>query len=169
MVGSLLPKLVEISVSSFFLLFETDRSDFINFRVTVRLIYAHPLIWAPKPKFVAEKYLGQIYYDDVIMGAMASQITSLTIVYSILYSDAYQRNHQSGASLACVQGIHRGPVNSPHKWPVTRKMFPFHDVIMLVPVLLAITECLMHVVVLLSRIKRDNTMLENNAFLWGLR
>ena len=26
-------------------------------------------------------------------------------------------------------GIHRGPVNSPHKWPVTRKMFPFDDVI----------------------------------------
>ena len=35
-------------------------------------------------------------------------------------------------SLAFVQGIHRGPVNSPHKWPVTRKMFPFHDVIMFV-------------------------------------
>ena len=30
----------------------------------------------------------------------------------------------------CVRGIHRGPVNSPHKWPVTRKMFPFDDVIM---------------------------------------
>ena len=29
-----------------------------------------------------------------------------------------------------VRGIHRGPVNSPHKWPVTRKMFPFDDVIM---------------------------------------
>ena len=34
------------------------------------------------------------------------------------------------ASLAFVQGIHRGPVNSPHKGPVTRKMFPFDDVIM---------------------------------------
>ena len=39
--------------------------------------------------------------------------------------------HQSPASLAFVWGIHRGPVNSPHKWPVTRKMFPFDDVIML--------------------------------------
>ena len=29
-----------------------------------------------------------------------------------------------------MRGIHRGPVNSPHKWPVTRKMFPFDDVIM---------------------------------------
>ena len=68
---------------------------------------------------------------DVIMGTLASQITSLTIVYSTVYSDADQRNHQSSASLAFVQGIHRGPVYSPHKWPVTRKMFPFDDVIML--------------------------------------
>ena len=64
------------------------------------------------------------------MGAMASQITSLTIVYSTVYSGADQRKHQSPASLAFVLGIHREPVNSPHKWPVTRKMFPFDDVIM---------------------------------------
>ena len=44
--------------------------------------------------------------------------------------DADQRKHQSSASLAFVPGIHRWPVNSPHKWPVTRKMFPFDDVIM---------------------------------------
>ena len=58
------------------------------------------------------------HYDDVIMGAMASQITSLTIVYSTVYSGADQSKHQSSASLAFVWGIHRGPVNSPHKWPV---------------------------------------------------
>ena len=68
---------------------------------------------------------------DVIMGATASQITSLTIVYSTVYSGADQRKHQRSASLAFVWGIHRGPVNSPHKWPVTRKMFPFDGVIML--------------------------------------
>ena len=62
------------------------------------------------------------------MGAIASQITSLTIVYAIVYSDADQRKHQSSASLAFVWGIRRGPVNSPHKWPVTRKMFPFDDI-----------------------------------------
>ena len=66
------------------------------------------------------------HYTDVIMGEIASQITSLTIVYS----DADQRKHQCSASLVFVWGIHRGPVNSPHKWPVTRKMFPFDDVIM---------------------------------------
>ena len=66
------------------------------------------------------------------MDAIASQITSLTIVYSIVYSEAEadERKHQSSASLAFVRRIHRGPVNSPHKWPVTRKMFPFDDVIM---------------------------------------
>ena len=64
------------------------------------------------------------------MDKVASQITSLTIVYLTVYSDADQRKHQSSASLAFVWGIHRGPVNSPHKWPVTRKMFPFDDVIM---------------------------------------
>ena len=65
------------------------------------------------------------HYGDFIMGAIPSQITSLTIVYSTVYSDADQRKHQSSASLA-----YRGPVNSPHKWPLTRKMFPFDDVIM---------------------------------------
>ena len=72
------------------------------------------------------------HYDDVIMGTIASQIASLTIVYSTVYSGADQSKHQSSASLAFVWGIHRGPVNSPHKWPVTRKMFPFDDVIMIV-------------------------------------
>ena len=68
--------------------------------------------------------------NDVIMSAMASQITSLTIVYSTLYSGADQRKHQSSAPLAFVRGIHRWPANSQHKGPVMRKMFPFDDVIM---------------------------------------
>ena len=70
------------------------------------------------------------HYSDVIMSAMASQITSLAIVHSTVYSGAEQRKHQSSTSLTCVRGIHRSPVNSPHKWPVTRKMFPFDDIIM---------------------------------------
>ena len=62
-------------------------------------------------------------YNDVIFGAMESQIISLTIVYLTVYSGAYQRRHQSSASLAFVRGMHRWPVNSPHKWRVTRKCF----------------------------------------------
>ena len=70
------------------------------------------------------------HYGDVIMGTIASQITSLAIVFSTVYFDADQRKHQGSASLAFVRGIHRRPVNSPHKWPVTRELFPFGDVIM---------------------------------------
>ena len=65
------------------------------------------------------------HYGDVIMGTMVSQITSLTIVYSTVYLGADQRKHQSSTSLALVRGE-----SSSHKWPVTRKMFPFDDVIM---------------------------------------
>ena len=63
------------------------------------------------------------HYSDVIIGAMASQITSLTIVYSTVCSGADQRKHQSSASLAFARGIHRWPVNSPYKGPVTRNFF----------------------------------------------
>ena len=41
-----------------------------------------------------------------------------------------QLNLKEYISLVFVWGIHRGPVNSMHKWPVTWKMFPFDDVIM---------------------------------------
>ena len=71
-----------------------------------------------------------IHFNDVIMSAMASQISGVSIVSSIVGSGADQRKHQSSASLAFAQGIHRWPLNSPHKRPVTRKMFPFDNVIM---------------------------------------
>ena len=69
-------------------------------------------------------------YSNVIMNAMVLKIPSLTIVNSTVYSGANQRKHQSSASLAFVRGIHRSPMNSPHKGPVTRKMFLHEDVIM---------------------------------------
>ena len=87
-------------------------------------------IYSEKRKSKMKMISTILHYGDVIMGTMPSQITSLTIVYSTVYSSADQRKHQSSASLAFVGGIHRGPVNSPHKWPVTQKMFPFDDVIM---------------------------------------
>ena len=89
----------------------------------------HYIIWCFMSRFLSMAEIG-LHYDDVTMGGMASQITSLTIVYSTVYSVADQRKHQSPASLAFVRGIHRGPVNSPHKWLVTRKLFPFDDVIL---------------------------------------
>ena len=53
------------------------------------------------------KYMCVFHYSNVIMGTMASQITSITIVYSTVYSGADQREHQRSASLAFVRGIHR--------------------------------------------------------------
>ena len=102
----------------------------------VNPVLCYYTIWCLLPGHKATShYLNQcwfVHYDDVIMGAMASQITSLMIVYSTVYSDADQRKHQSSVSLAFVRGIQRRPVDSLHKWPVTQKMFPFHDVIMLI-------------------------------------
>ena len=77
-----------------------------------------------------KEYKDALHYSDAIMGTMASQIISLTIVYSTVYSSVDHRKHRSSASLAFVRGIHRCPVNSPHKWPVTRKMLPYDNVIM---------------------------------------
>ena len=89
---------------------------------------------SPRPimrmAFSCHDAMMSFHYNDVIMCAIASPITSLTIVYSTVYSDADQRKLYSPASQALVRGIPRGPLNSPHKWPVTRKMFPFDDVIM---------------------------------------
>ena len=73
--------------------------------------------------------IGIVHYSDVIVVEIYSQITSLMFVYSTVYSGADQRKHQNSVSLASVWGIHQWPVNSLHKWPVTRKMFPFDDVI----------------------------------------
>ena len=81
-----------------------------------------------------------LHYIDVIMGAVVSQITSLMVVFSTVYFGTDQIKWQSSASLAFVRGIHRLPVNSPHKGPVTQKMFPFEGVIMTVLPLLRISH-----------------------------
>ena len=88
------------------------------------LITMQKVAWLP-----CQKYASQ-YYIDVIMSAMAPQITGVSMVCSIVCSGADQRKHQSSGSLAFARGIHRWPVNSPHKGSVTRKMCPLDDVIM---------------------------------------
>ena len=61
----------------------------------------------------------QKHYSDVIMGAMErSNNRRLSFC-----SGAVQRKYRSSASLTFLRGIHRSPVNSPHKGPVTRKCF----------------------------------------------
>ena len=101
---------------------------------------------------IRPQWVKAVFHNDVIMSAVASQITSVSIVCSTVYSSADRRKHQSSASLTfvrgihrrpmdsphkgpvtqkmLVRGIHRWPLNSPHKRPVTREMFPFDNVIM---------------------------------------
>ena len=104
--------------------FEKDLSDNFN---PGTLLTAVVFKWVPRTFLTSNVCM---HYSDVIMSPTTSQITSLTIMYLIVYSGTDQIKHQSSASLAFVQGIHRRPVSSPHKWPVTRKMFPFDDIIM---------------------------------------
>ena len=70
------------------------------------------------------------HYNDVTTGAMASQITSLTVVYSTVCSGRSKKTSKLRVTGLCA-GISLGTGEFPHKWPVTRKMFPFDDVIML--------------------------------------
>ena len=108
-----LPKMIHIDILN--ILYPS------NIRVPI-CQYCH-VQYTPKPY---RSWFLSCHYCNVIMGAMVSQITSLTIVYSTVHTGADQRKHQRSASLAFVRGIHQ----SPHKWPITRKMFPFDDVIM---------------------------------------
>ena len=86
------------------------------------------LLWGMLRKF--DQVTVHVHYTDVMMTAVASQITGVLIVCSTVCSGLDQRKHQSSASLAFVRGIHRWPMDSPHNGPVTRKTFPFNDVIM---------------------------------------
>ena len=70
-------------------------------------------------------------YSNVIMSAIAYQITGVLIVCSTIYSGIDQGIHPNSASLDFVRGTHGSPVDSPHKGPVMRKMFQFDDVILI--------------------------------------
>ena len=98
------------------------------------------------------------------MSAIAYQITGVSIVYSRVCSDADQRLHQSSASLAFVRGIHLGPVNSPHKRPVTPKKFPFDDVIMAVCTALI---CHIYLIISFLLVSTDYRRLANFTVLVG--
>ena len=80
--------------------------------------------------------LSTLNQSDVITSEMASQIVGVSIVCSTVCSGADQMKHQRFASLAFVREIHLSPVDSPNKGTLTRKMFPFDDVIMLSLVLI---------------------------------
>ena len=73
---------------------------------------------------------GFISNNDVIMNAMAPQITSMSIVCSAVCWGAHQRKRTSCALLSSVRENHRWSVGSLHKGSVIQMIFPFDDVIM---------------------------------------
>ena len=110
-------------------------------KIICRTIAVHTKNWAngnwfgdlrPKRNNIAfgSKIPKPVHYSDVIMSAMASQITWVSTVCLAVCSGAHKTKHQSSASVAFVRGIHWWPVDSPYKGPVTWKMFPFDAVIM---------------------------------------
>ena len=115
------------------ILSDTDISSDQHLFYTISLLVRRLLVGKKYHIEIMEMWasLTHKHYSDVIMGTVASQITSLMIVYWTVYSGADQRKHQSSVSLAFVRGIHRWPVNSPHKGPVVQKMFPFDEIIMI--------------------------------------
>ena len=119
----------------------TKRRPFFCRPRCFELTYSNLAIWYIIPYFgdciscgigqlESMQYDGTVHYSDVTMSVMASRITGVSIVCSAVCSGVAQRKHQSSASLAFVRGIHRWPVDSLHKGPVTWKTFPFDDVIM---------------------------------------
>ena len=77
-----------------------------------------------------KKFFQMTHYSDVKTSVMASQIVGVSIVCSTVCSGADQRKYRGSTPLAFVRGIHRSPVDSPHKGPIARKMFPFDDAIL---------------------------------------
>ena len=97
-------------------------------RATISMIPFNKLMWSQHFIYHGVCTSVGVHYNDFIITTMASQIAA-----SRLFTQPFimrrSKKHQSSASLAFVRGIHRWPVNSPHKGSVTRKMFPFDDVI----------------------------------------
>ena len=96
------------------------------YKFTVRKVKA---LWKVVPPGI--KVVFHSHYNDVIMTTMASQITSITFVYSTVYSDSKSKKSSKLRVTGLCVGNSPRLVNCPHKWPVTRKMFPFDDVIMI--------------------------------------
>ena len=87
------------------------RHSNVNY-VTATWVPGAAVLWNLPAPDIQMNFIGYIYHDGVhyiglIITTIASQITSLTVVYSTVYSDADQRKQQSSASLAFVWGIHR--------------------------------------------------------------
>ena len=104
--------------------------DWISKFACVRFFYKLEILIWPRTYFTVHRQWKYWLIEDVMMSTVASQITGVSIVCPTVCSGVDQRKHQSSASLAFVRGIHMWLGDFSHKGPVTRKMFPFDDVIM---------------------------------------
>ena len=105
--------------------------NIVNIFIVLRFnLFQHNLIGKCPKEAQLDALMKHLHYNDVTMTTMASQITSLTVVYSTVYSDADKKKTSKLRVTGLCVGNSPGAVNSPHKGPVTRKMFPFDDVIM---------------------------------------
>ena len=92
------------------------------------------LLWALQSSI----FYTRVHYSDVIKGAMTSHHPHDCLL-NRLFRRRTTNTPKLYTSLAFVRGIHRWPVNSPHKWPVTRNIFPFDDVIILLLIILILS------------------------------
>ena len=83
----------------------------------------NPMLWVICCLLYLRAVMHTWQFSHIIMSAMSSQVTGVSIVYSNVCSGADQRQHSSSASLTFVRVVHRYPVKSPHKRPLTRKCF----------------------------------------------
>ena len=109
----------------------------LTFMIACRIVYGMEPFWHNPchAEFILVNikmysYFLSFRYSDVTMNAVAPQITGISIVCPTVCSDVHQRKYQSSASLAFVWEIHQWRADSSNKEPVTRKRFPFDDVIM---------------------------------------
>ena len=131
----------ELFTNSIFKFICLHQNDFTFIQISLKSIHQRPVNYKPTSVQIIAWQTIICTYDGLVADAyvcvteICPNITMtspwaqwrLKSPASSLFT---QRKHQSSASLAFVRGIHWGPVNFPHKWPVTRKMFPFDDVIM---------------------------------------
>ena len=111
-------------------------SEWDENRLSYVLLFLHGMNQSPHYHMMAQIHSKNILRPSITMTSHWAR-WRLKSPASRLFTQPYvqgadQRKHQSSASLAFVRGNHRWPVNSCYKGPVTRKMTPFDDVVMMV-------------------------------------
>ena len=96
-------------------------------KLPYKLWHEQELPAPPPPRFYVDDVIASQWRHNNLDGVSNHQPQDCLLNH--VFTRRSKKTSNS-ASLAFVWGIHRWPVNSPHKWPVTQKMFPSDDVIM---------------------------------------